>query len=240
MMASWLAPEWLVTPMGTLLQWFLDATGSYGLAIILLTVAIRVLILPLTIYQTKSMKKMQEVQPLMKELQTKHKDDPQKLNAEMMALYKEKGVNPFAGCLPLLIQMPFLYAIFAVLNNFDPTPHSTLFLWADLHAKDYILAGLTVASMFAQSWLSGMGNDPNQKFMMYLMPIMFGWITFQMPRSGVVLYWVVSTLFGLLQQGIYPGFTRFQPKPEGQPGPGGQSGPSGQAGKGSKGEGKAR
>lgn len=231
MVASWLAPEWLVAPMGSLLQWFLDLTGSYGLAIIFLTVAIRILILPLTIYQTRSMKKMQEVQPLMKELQAKYKDEPQKLNQEMMGLYKEKGVNPFAGCLPLLIQMPFLYAIFAVLNNFDPAPHSTAFLWADLHTKDYVLAGLTVASMFAQSWLSGMGNDPNQKMMMYLMPIMFGWITFQMPRSGVVLYWVISTVFGLVQQGIYPGFVRFKPDQ------GGQSGPKGQ---GSKGVGKGR
>ncbi len=225
MMASWMAPQWLVTPMGQLLQWYLNVTGNYGLAIILLTVSIRVLILPLTIYQTKSMKRMQEVQPLMKELQEKHKADPQKLNQEMMKLYKDKGVNPFSGCLPLLIQMPFLYAIFAALNSFNPAPHPPGFLWIpSLAAKDpyMILPILTVVSMFLQSWLSGIGSDPNQKFMMWLMPIMFGYITFQMPQSGVVLYWVVSTVFGLVQQGIYPGFARYN-KPAVQ-------GPKGDAG----------
>lgn len=213
--ASWWAPEWLTDPMARSLQWFLDVTGNYGLAIILLTVVVRVVILPLTIYQTKSMKKMQEVQPLLKEIQTKYKDQPEKLNQEMMNLYKGKGVNPFAGCLPLLIQMPFLYAIFAVLSNFATGAADPSFLWIpDLNGKDplFILPALTVASMFAQSWLSGVGNDPNQRMMMYLMPILFGWITFQMAQSGVVLYWVISTVFGLAQQAIYPGFPRFKPK----------------------------
>lgn len=215
MIASWWAPEWLTGPMASSLQWFLDVTGNYGLAIILLTVVVRVVILPLTIYQTKAMKKMQEVQPLLKEIQTKYKDQPEKLNQEMMKLYKTQGVNPFAGCLPLLIQMPFLYAIFAVLSNFPTGTADPGFLWIpNLNEKDplFILPALTVASMYVQSWLSMLGNDPNQKMMMYLMPILFGWITFQMPQSGVVLYWVISTIFGLAQQAIYPGFPRFQPK----------------------------
>lgn len=216
MIASWFAPEWLVAPMRLLLQWFLDVSGNYGVAVILLTVAVRVVILPLTVYQAKGMKKMQEVQPLIKDLQAKYKDQPDKLNQEMMNLYKTQGVNPFSGCLPLIIQMPFLYAIFAVLQNFNPAPLDPSFLWIpDLNKQDpkLILQGLTVASMFAQSWLSGVGSDPNQKFMMYLMPVLFGYITFQMPQSGVVLYWVVSTLFGLAQQAIYPGFPRFKSGP---------------------------
>lgn len=211
MIASWFAPEWLVLPMRTILDWSLGLTGNYGVAIIMLTVAVRGVILPLTIYQTKSMKKMQEVQPFMKELQAKYKDEPEKLNKEMMELYKTKGVNPFSGCLPLIVQMPFLYAIFAVLQNFDPSPHYPGFLWiADLNSKDPFLAGLTVVSMFVQSYLSGAGNDPNQKIMLYMMPLLFGWVSFQMPQSGVVLYWVVSTVFGLIQQSIYPGFPRFK------------------------------
>lgn len=214
MFAAWYAPEWIVKPMQQMLTWFLEVTGSYGLAIILLTVAVRVVILPLTIYQTKAMKKMQEVQPLMKEIQEKYKDQPEKMNQEMMALYKNFGVNPFSGCLPLLIQMPFLYAIFAVLQNFKPADlgFAANFLWmADLGVKDptYILPILTVASMFLQSWLTMAGNDQNQKIMMYLMPLMFGYITFNMP-AGVVLYWVISTVFGLVQQAIYPGFPRFK------------------------------
>jgi YidC/Oxa1 family membrane protein insertase len=215
------APQWLVTPMAAVLQWFLNFTGNYGLSIILLTVALRVLILPLTIYQTKSMKRMQEVQPLMKEIQEKYKDQPDKLNKEMMGLYKSQGVNPFSGCLPMLIQMPFLYAIFAVVNNFHPAnPAMAMFLGINLMVPDphFILPALTVIAMFAQSYLSGMGNDPNQKMMTYLMPVVFGYITFRMP-AGVVLYWVVSTVFGLAQQAIYPGFPRLK----------GAQGPKGEA-----------
>lgn len=200
--------------MRQLLVWFLDITGSYGMAVILLTVAVRVVILPLTVYQTKAMKKMQEVQPLMKAIQEKYKDQPEKMNQEMMALYKNYGVNPFSGCLPLLIQMPFLYAIFAVLQNFDPAAYGAAanFLWVpNLGVKDptFILPILTVGSMFLQSWLTGAGTDQNQKMMMYLMPLLFGYITFNM-QAGVVLYWVVSTTVGLIQQAIYPGFPRFK------------------------------
>jgi len=210
--ASFLAPDWIVKPMGQLMVWFIGVTGSYGTAIILLTVVVRIVILPLTVYQTKAMKKMQEVQPLMKEIQTKYKDQPEKMNQEMMTLYKTKGVNPFSGCLPLLIQMPFLYAIFAVLQGFSAAhPEvATAFLWMNLDVRDIPLAGITVASMFLQSWLTGVGNDPNQKMMMYMLPLVFGFMTFNMP-SGVVLYWVVSTLFGLAQQAIYPGFPRLKP-----------------------------
>lgn len=195
-----------------LLEWLLVTTGSYGWAIIGLTIAVRLVILPLTIYQTKSMKKLQEVQPRMKELQEKYKDNPEKLNQEMMALYKSEGANPFAGCLPMLIQMPILYALFAVFNAFNPAEmgYSTQFLWADLATKDTPLAILTVLAMFLQSYLSGMGSDPNQKMMTWLMPIMFGAIAFSMPTSAIILYWVVSTVFGLVQQAIYPGFPRLK------------------------------
>jgi YidC/Oxa1 family membrane protein insertase len=213
LLASFFAPQWLVTPMQAVLEWFISLTGSYGLSIILLTLALRVLILPLTFYQMNSMKKMQEVQPLLKEIQTKYKDQPDKLNQEMMSLYKKQGVNPFSGCLPLVIQMPFLYAIYAVVYNFKPAADvSTLFLGLDLQHPDphFILPILTVIAMFAQSWLSAAGGtDKNQQMMMYIMPLFFGYITFKM-ASGVVLYWVVSTLFGLVQQAIYPGFARFK------------------------------
>lgn len=198
--------------MSQVTNWFMVHTGSYGLAVILLTISVRVLILPLTIYQMKSMKKMQEVQPLMKALQDKYKDQPDKLNQEMMNLYKTQGVNPFAGCLPMLVQMPFLYAVFAVLRNFDPGSFSAAFLWIpNLGAADpwLILPALTVVSMFAQTWLTGVGNDPNQKMMMFMMPLLFGFMSYKM-AAGVVLYWVVSTIFGLAQQAIYPGFPRLK------------------------------
>lgn len=213
MITSFLVPEWLVQPMTKLLEVFLKFTGNYGLAIILLTVVVRVVILPLTVYQMRSMKRMQEVQPLMKEIQEKYKDNPEKMNQELMALYQREKVNPFSGCLPLLVQLPILYALFAVFNAFDPTKfnYTYQFLWADLSQRDIPLAILTVVSMILQQYLTGMGTtDPNQRTMMWIMPIMFGWIAFTMPTSAIVLYWVVSTFFGLIQQAIYPGFPRFK------------------------------
>lgn len=221
MIASFLTPDWIVQPMQAAMGWFVDLTGSYGVAIILLTIAFRLLVLPLTLYQMKSMKKMQEVQPLVKELQAKYKEQPDKLNQEMMSLYRKEGINPLSGCLPMLIQMPFLYAVFAVVRGFVPPEGvSAFFLGINLMEKDprFILPGLTVVAMFVQSYLGGMGNDPNQKMMTYMMPLLFGWITFNMP-AGVVLYWVVGTVFGLAQQAIYPGFPRLK----------GGSGPKGEA-----------
>ncbi len=213
--ASWI-PQWLIEPMLNMMKWFLEISGSYGMAIILLTIVVRIVILPLTVYQTKSMKKMQEVQPRMKELQAKYKDNPEKLNQEMMELYKKEGANPFAGCLPMLIQLPILWALFEVFRVFNPAEmgYSTLFLWADLSTKDIPLAILTVVAMFLQTYLSGgTASDPNQKIMLWMMPLLFGWIAFTMPTSGIVLYWVVSTIFGLVQQAIYPGFPRFKGAP---------------------------
>lgn len=198
--------------MHAMLQWSLEVSGNYGVAIILLTVVVRIVILPLTVYQTKSMKRMQEVQPRMKELQTKYKENPEKLNQEMMSLYKTEGVNPFAGCLPMLVQLPILWALFEVFRTFDPVAlgYNHMFLGANLAEKNMVLSVLTVVTMFLQTYLSGMSNDPNQKMMTWLMPIMFGWIAFTMPTSGIVLYWVVSTVFGLVQQAIYPGFPRLK------------------------------
>ncbi len=212
LITSFLVPEWLVKPMTSLLGWLLETTGNYGVAIILLTLVVRIVILPLTIYQMKSMKRMQEVQPLMKAIQEKYKDNPEKMNQEMMALYQKEKVNPFSGCLPLLVQLPILYALFAVFQAFDPVAHGYTyqFLWADLSQRDIPLAILTVVSMILQQYLTGMATDPNQRMMTWIMPIMFGWIAFTMPTSSIVLYWVVSTFFGLIQQAIYPGFPRLK------------------------------
>src|ERR671915_56735 len=91
---------------------FYALVPSLGLAIVLLTIAVRLLLLPLSIKQTRSMREMQRIQPEVKKIQTKHKGDRQKMNEEMMALYKEHGVNPFGGCLPLLMQFPFLIGVF--------------------------------------------------------------------------------------------------------------------------------
>lgn len=215
MLASIFAPQWLVDPMHSVIQWFLNVTGSYGVAVILLTIVIKLITLPLTIYQSNAMKRMQVIQPLMKEIQTKYKDNPQKQQEETMKLYKEHKVNPAAGCLPMLVQMPILWAMFAVVNTFKPEGFSTLFLGFNLdllgkNGANMVLLVLSVVIMFAQTWLSMAPNaDRSQQVPMLIMPIFFGYITLNM-KAAVILYWVVSYIFGLVQTAIYPGFARFQ------------------------------
>lgn len=194
------------------LDLFFGLTQNYWLAIFLLTVLVRLVILPLTLYQAKSMKRIQEVQPKMKELQERYKDQKEKLNKAMMELYQKEKVNPMSGCLPLLIQLPFLWAIFGVLRvpaNFGAAT-DTAFLWlTSVTDKDplYILPIITIAVTFLQSYLTGSSSDPNQRVMLYTMPLMIGVFTFSMP-AGLVLYWATSTTFGIVQQAIYPGFPK--------------------------------
>src|SRR5688500_18740205 len=107
----------LLGGLGAVLSFFYDIIPSYGVAIILLTVFVRVILLPLTIKQTRSMKQMQEIQPKVKELQRKYKGNRQKLNEELMKLYKEHQVNPLGGCLPLLLQLPVFFALYQVLTK---------------------------------------------------------------------------------------------------------------------------
>lgn len=215
MLASFFAPQWLVDPMHSVIQWFLNVTGSYGFAVILLTIVIKVITLPLTIYQANAMKRMQVIQPLMKELQTKYKDNPQKQQEETMKLYREHKVNPAAGCLPMLVQMPILWAMFAVVNTFVPEGHATTFLGFNLiglgrEGANMVLLVLSVVTMLAQTWLSMAPNaDRSQQVPMLIMPVFFGYITLNM-KAAVILYWVVSYIFGLVQTAIYPGFARFQ------------------------------
>jgi YidC/Oxa1 family membrane protein insertase len=216
------APQWLMNPMHSVITWFMSTTGSYGIAIILLTIVIKVITLPLNLYQANAMKKMQIVQPLMKEIQTKHKENPQKLNEEMMKLYKEHKANPAAGCLPMFVQLPILWAMFAVVNSFLPAGMTAsqpiLFLGFNLNGPgkegiNMVLLVLSVVIMFAQTYLSMAPNaDRSQQLPMLIMPIFFGYITLNM-KAAVILYWVTSYLFGLIQQAIYPGFARFQ-KPQ--------------------------
>lgn len=128
--------------LGGLLAIIYQVVPNVGMAIIALTVLVNIALFPLTLKQTRSMKAMQEIQPLVKDLQKQHKDDRQKLNEEMVALYKEKGVNPAAGCLPMIVQLPIWFALFSLLRSFrgdDPTR----FLTADSSLGDAILAGDT-------------------------------------------------------------------------------------------------
>ncbi|MBP8820245.1 MAG: membrane protein insertase YidC, partial [Syntrophomonadaceae bacterium] len=177
---------------------------NYGLAIIFMTIAIKLVLFPLTQKQLKSMRGMQEIQPKLKYLQEKYKDDPQTMQVKVMEMYKEHGVNPFGGCLPLIIQMPIFIAFYQSLLhfNFKVVEHAS-FLWIpNIGAKDpyFILAVLAAATTYVQQRVTMVDTkDPTQKSMLYFMPLFMAWIAATMP-AGLPLYWVMFNLLGILQQ----------------------------------------
>jgi len=199
-------------PFGALLRIIFDFTGSYGYAILLFTLLTKILLLPINIKQTQSTKKMNEISPKMKEIQTKYKNNPEKMNEKMMELYKEYNYNPASGCLPLLIQLPIIIALFGVLQNptkFVFTPEefdaiSKSFWWlADLGKPDqfYILPVLSAVTTYLQTaMISAKGSvDSSMKTMNTIMPLMIGYFTLKFP-SGIALYWVFGNILTIIQQ----------------------------------------
>jgi len=180
-----------------------NVVENYGVVIILLTIIVRLILTPLTISQTKSMARMQKMQPQIKELQKKYKDDKQKLQQETMEFYRKNNVNPLAGCLPLILQMPVFFALFQTLRN--PTERVTdivkdfNFLWMNLNERDpyYILVILMVVTMFLSTWLTS--TDPKQSKIMFVLPIVFGFISWQFP-AGILVYWVTTNIWSIGQQ----------------------------------------
>jgi YidC/Oxa1 family membrane protein insertase len=155
--------------------------------------------MPLTYKQLQSMKKMQEIAPLQKKLQEKYKNNKEKLNKEIMELYRKNNVNPAAGCLPLLLQMPFLFAFFRLLQNYDFAKAG--FLWIkDLGAPDgtYILPVLAGLTTYLSSKMTT-PSDSSQGNMTLFMSIFIAWISTRF-AAGLALYWVVSNLIQLIQQ----------------------------------------
>lgn len=175
-------------------------TGSFGLSIILLTILIKIVLLPFTLKQDKSMKEMKKLQPKIDELKKRYEGDPQTLNQKTMELYKEHKVNPAGGCLPLLIQLPILWALFGVLRKEGVVPDEA-FLWFSLVTPDpfFILPILNGAVSFIQQKLMGTNSNPQMKNMMYIFPIMMIFISYKMP-GGLQLYWLTSSVTGMIQQ----------------------------------------
>ena len=192
------------------LQWIYGVVGNWGVAIILLTLGIRIVLFPLMHTSTVSMRKMAKVQPKVKEIQAKYKKkktDPQaraKMNQEMMALYKVEGVNPMAGCLPMLVQMPLLFALYQLFLKAIELRHAPFMLWiTDLSAKDpyYVTPILMTATMWLQQRLAPQAGDPQQQRLMRMMPLIFGIMFLQFP-SGLVLYWLTNNIITIIQQEI--------------------------------------
>ncbi|WP_130891881.1 YidC/Oxa1 family membrane protein insertase [Fusobacterium ulcerans] len=177
-----------------------NLTGNFGLAIIGVTILMKIILLPLTLKQDKSMKSMKKLQPELDKLKEKYKGDPKMLNQKTMELYQQHKVNPAGGCLPLLVQLPILWALFGVLRG-GIVPQDSTFLWMELVKPDpfYILPVLNGVVSFVQQKVMGSSDNPQMKNMMYMFPIMMVFISYKMP-AGLQIYWLTSSLAGVIQQ----------------------------------------
>jgi YidC/Oxa1 family membrane protein insertase len=179
--------------------------GNWGLAIVFLTILVRLAVLPFNLAAYKSMKKMQIIQPSLAAIRTKYKDDPTAMNRESMALMKENKVNPLGGCLPMLLQMPVFFALYQVLGQSIELYQAPFMLWIkDLSLRDplFVLPVIMAVTMFLQQKLTPTNMDPAQAKIMQWMPVIFAVFTLSLP-SGLTLYLSVSTLFAVIQQKIF-------------------------------------
>lgn len=186
-----------------LLNWFYALVGNWGIAIILLTVVVRLLVLPFNVYSYKSMKSMQAIQPQIAALKERYKDDQQKQQSEMMKLMRENKVNPVGGCLPVLLQFPIFIALYQVLGHSIELYQADFGLWIhDLSLKDpyYILPVLMGITMFIQQKTTPNATmDPAQAKVLMMMPLVFTFFMVSLP-SGLTLYMLVGAVFSVAQQ----------------------------------------
>jgi YidC/Oxa1 family membrane protein insertase len=192
----------LARPLVWVLNFFETFVQNYGVAIILLTILIRIAFFPLATKQFRSMKEMQRLQPLLKELREKYKNDKERLNQETMQLFRTHKVNPLGGCLPMVLQIPVFIALYeALLNSISLRQAAFVFWIRDLSAPDptYISPVLMTGSMFLQQKMSPPAADPAQQKIMMFMPLVFGVMFLNFP-SGLVIYWLANNLLAIAQQ----------------------------------------
>jgi YidC/Oxa1 family membrane protein insertase len=196
----------MLTFLSQPLFWLLDKihsyVGNWGWAIIILTFLIKLVFYKLTAASGRSMAKMRKIQPKMKAIQERHKDDRQALSQAMMEIYKKEKINPIAGCLPILIQMPFFFAFYWVLIESVEIRQAAFMFWiTDLSVKDpfFVLPILMGIAMLLQTRLNPAPPDPIQAKVMQIMPIAFTGLFAFFP-AGLVLYWLTNTVLSILQQ----------------------------------------
>jgi YidC/Oxa1 family membrane protein insertase len=202
--------SWLVVPLLRALKWINVYIGNYGWSIIALTVLINLVMFPLRHKSVVSMRRMQEIQPQVKAIQDRYAHlkmtDParQNMNKEMMQLYKERGVNPASGCVPMLLTLPVLFAFYAMLSVAIELRGAPFIGWIkDLSAHDplFITPVLMGITQFVQTKMTPSTADPAQQKVMMFMPLLFMFMFVWAP-SGLVLYWTVSNLWAIGQQAI--------------------------------------
>lgn len=200
--------EWFVYPMSWLITYFAELfNGNYGLSIVIVTIIVRLVLLPLNVKQLKSSKAMQDIQPELKEIQKKYSSKDaktqQQLQQETMSLFQKHGVNPLAGCLPIFVQMPILIAIYHAIMRTEAIQTHT-FLWFQLGEADpfFILPIVAGGATFLQQKLMMAGSpasqNPQMMVMLYVMPIMITVFAMFFP-SALALYWVVGNVFMVAQ-----------------------------------------
>ncbi|MDR0724244.1 MAG: membrane protein insertase YidC [Endomicrobium sp.] len=192
------------------LTFFYGLTNNYGWAIIMITIVIQILVFPLTLKSLKSTAAMKRVQPFIKEIQAKYKDNPQRLQSEMISIYRTQKVNPLGGCLPMLLQLPIFWAFFTMLRNAYELRSASWILWVkDLSAADHfmmigvfcihLLPLIMGFGMFLQQKMTAVTSDPTQKKIMYIMPILFTFMFWSFP-SGLVIYWITNSAISMIEQ----------------------------------------
>lgn len=194
--------SFLAIPMLKILIFLNSYIGNYGVAIILLTIIIKLVTYPLTAKSMISMKKMQSYQPKIKEIKEKYKSDQQKANAATMELYKKEGINPVGGCLPMLLQIPIFFALYKALMVAIELNGAPFFGWiVDMSLKDpyYITPVLMGITMFLQQKLSPSAGDPMQQKIFLMMPIIFTFLFLNFP-AGLVIYWLTNNCLTIAQQ----------------------------------------
>jgi len=205
----------IAKPLLLFLNFIYNYIPNYGVAIILITVIIKILFWPLAHKSAKSMKTLQKIQPKLAKLKEKYGDDKERLNKELIQLYKTYNVNPMGGCLPMLLQIPVFFALYKVLLQSIEIRHAPFALWiTDLSAPDRLMIpgvelpwinGIPVltllmgASMYLQQRLTPTVGDPTQAMMMRFLPLVFTFMFINFP-SGLVLYWFVNNILSIIQQ----------------------------------------
>lgn len=209
----------LTNLLGSGLEFFHAQGAPWWLSIAILTVIVRSILFPLTVRQVRSMRAMQDLKPDMDRIRAKYKDNKQKQQEEMMNLYKDRQVNPFGSCLPLLVQMPIFITMFYVIRGFGEThPDFTsggLAWFLDLSSKDpfYILPVLSAVTMLAASEITSKNIDPQQRWLMRLLPVVFTVFLLNFP-AGLFMYWITSNLVTLVQNYVIYNFGPGKKAPE--------------------------
>ncbi|AGT27416.1 membrane protein insertase YidC [Borrelia miyamotoi] len=207
-------------PMQLIMQIFYGVIPNWGLSIIFLTIVVRILIFPLTFKGFRATAELSKLQPKMKDIQMKFKDDPKRLNEEMGKLYREEGVNPLGGCFPILLQLPVFFALYGLVNNFfllrgasfipgwidDLSAGDSVyyfgykvFLWTDIRILPFVMMVTQLFSTMISSNVDFKNLGSQQKLLYFGMPIMFFFILYDMP-SGLLIYWITTNIFTILQQ----------------------------------------